>query len=54
VAVSYPELLRSLLSIPDDHLIVIGAALGYPDESAPVNRFDRERAGLDDFTVWTS
>ena len=54
VAVSYPELLRSLLPIPDDHLIVIGAALGYPDESAPVNRFDRERAGLDDFTVWTS
>ncbi len=54
VAVSYPELLRSLLPIPDDHLIVIGTALGYPEESAPVNRFERERAGLDDFTVWTS
>jgi nitroreductase len=54
VAVSYPELLRSLLPIPDDHLIVIGAAFGYPDENAPVNHFERERAGLDDITVWTS
>lgn len=54
VAVSYPELLRSLLPIPKDHIILIGAALGYPEESAPVNRFERERAGLDDFTVWTS
>lgn len=54
VAVSYPELLRSLLPIPDDHLIVIGAAFGYPDENSPVNHFERERAGLDDITVWTS
>ncbi len=54
VAVSYPELLRSLLPIPKDHIILIGAALGYPEESAPVNRFERERAGLDDLTVWTS
>ena len=54
VAVSYPELLRSLLPIPKDHIILTGAALGYPEESAPVNRFERERAGLDDFTVWTS
>jgi nitroreductase len=54
VAVSYPELLRSLLPIPDDHLIVIGAALGYPEAGAAVNRFERERVGMDDFTVWTS
>jgi nitroreductase len=54
VSVSYPDLLRSLLPIPDDHMIVIGVAFGYPDDSAPVNQFERERAGLSDFAVWVS
>ena len=54
VSVSYPELLRSLLPIPEDQLIVIGVAFGYPDEGEPVNRFERERAGLSEFSVWVS
>jgi len=51
-SVSYPSLIRRVAPVRDDVVIVIGAAVGYPDLSVPVNRFDRPRAGLDEFTVW--
>lgn len=51
-AVRYPELLRELLPIPDNKLIVIGTALGYPDWESPANNFERERATLDEFVTW--
>ena len=50
--VRHPELLRELLSIPEDKVLVIGAALGYPDMDSPVNQFERERAGLDEVVTW--
>jgi len=53
-AVRHPEIARELLPIPEDKVIVIGAALGYPDPDAPVNLFERERAGLDEFVTWVS
>lgn len=30
--VKYPELVRQFIEIPDDQTIVMGVALGYPDE----------------------
>ncbi len=51
-AVRHPEVLRELLLIPEDKLLVIGAALGYPDMDAPVNLFERERATLDEVATW--
>lgn len=51
-AVRYPKLLRELLPIPDNKIIVIGSALGYPDWDSPVNQFERERAALDELVIW--
>jgi len=49
VAIGYPELLREILFIPQDRLIIIGAALGYPDKDSPINNFERTRAPLTEF-----
>ena len=51
-AVQYPDILRTLLKIPATKRIVIGAALGWPDQSSPVNTFERARGGLDEFVRW--
>lgn len=51
-AIGYPELLRSIASIPDELRIVVGIALGYPDEASPVNNFKRVRADMSDLVTW--
>ena len=53
-SVRYPGLLREMLPIPEDQVIVIGAAMGYPDPEAPVNNFERKRADLDEIVTWVS
>jgi len=53
-SVRYPKLLREILPIPEDHLVVIGTAMGYPDWGSPVNNFERKRAGLEEFVTWVS
>jgi nitroreductase len=50
--VSYPEIARELFSVPQSKLFVMGAALGWPDPEAPVNRFERKRGALDEFVRW--
>jgi len=50
--VSYPEIARELFSVPENKLFVMGAALGWPDPDAPVNRFERQRGSLDEFVRW--
>jgi nitroreductase len=52
VTVMYPEVLRKLLSIPDEKVIVLGMALGYPDWDAPANKFERTRANLEELVTW--
>lgn len=52
VAIGYPELLREILSIPQDRSIIIGAALGYPEKNSPINHFERTRAPLTEFVKW--
>jgi nitroreductase len=51
-AARYSGDIRKITAIPDDKKIVVGIALGYPDESFPLNQFDRERATLDEFVHW--
>ena len=50
--VSYPEIVRELFSIPQYKRIVMGAALGWPDPDAPVNRFERKRGTVEEFVRW--
>lgn len=51
-AARYPAEIRKIVPVPDDQKIVVGIALGYPDESIPLNTFERERAGLAEFVHW--
>ena len=53
-SVRYPGLLREMLPIPEDRVVVIGAAMGYPDRESPVNNFERKRADLDEIVTWVS
>lgn len=51
-AALYPDVLRSMLGIPDSKLIILGIAIGYPDLNDPINRFRSERAPLDEVVRW--
>ena len=51
-AVVYADLLRDIAGIPDDRRVVVGMALGYPDETYPLNHFTRPRASWEEFTRW--
>lgn len=53
-SVRYPGLLREMLPIPEDRVVVIGAAIGYPDRESQVNNFKRKRADLDEIVTWVS
>jgi nitroreductase len=52
MAVRDPDTLRELLPQAADKQFVIGVALGYPDEEAPINRFQRQRVQLEEFVTW--
>jgi nitroreductase len=51
-AVVYPDVLRKVLEIPDSKLIVLGIAVGYPDQDDPVNQLRSERDSLDSVSTW--
>jgi nitroreductase len=42
-AMHYPDLVRKVLSIPEDKKVVIGIALGYPHPDAPASLFRSDR-----------
>ena len=48
----YAEAIREELDLGADRLVVCGLAVGYPDESAPVNGFHPRRADVADFAQW--
>ena len=52
MAVRDPDTLRELLPEAGEMRFVIAVAVGYPAEQAPVNRFARSRAPLEEFVVW--
>ncbi|OHB40727.1 MAG: NADH dehydrogenase [Phenylobacterium sp. RIFCSPHIGHO2_01_FULL_70_10] len=45
----YPQTLAETLSLPQDHMIFSGMALGYADEAAPINTLRTRR---DPFELW--
>ncbi|MGH7024414.1 MAG: nitroreductase [Caulobacteraceae bacterium] len=45
----YPKTVAAFLSLPDDHMVFSGMALGYRDESAPINNWRTRR---DPFEAW--
>lgn len=45
----YPKTLAEVLALPEDHMIFSGMALGYADETAPINTLRTRR---DPFEVW--
>jgi nitroreductase len=51
-AVNYPGLIRQIVPIPESRALLIGVVLGFPEAEAPINRFARERANPDEFTLW--
>jgi nitroreductase len=51
-AVTFPDILRKVLKIPDSKLMVLGIAIGYPDWDDPVNQFRTEREPLDKTAKW--
>lgn len=52
MAVAYQDVLHELLPGARDKKFVVGVALGVPDWSAPVNRFERQRAPLEELVSW--
>jgi len=48
----YGSAIREHLGLGSGRLVVCGMSVGYPDGSAPVNRFAPERAPLSDYTEW--
>ena len=48
MAVVYPDIIRKELGIPEDKLIALGIAIGYPDWKAPANEDYRDREPLEE------
>lgn len=48
----YPDAIRAELGLGEDRIVVCGLAVGYPDESIPVNRFRPRRADVADYVRW--
>jgi hypothetical protein len=51
-SVHYADLLRTHARIPEDRRIIMGTAVGYPECDAPINQFERQRAGLEACVKW--
>ncbi|MGW1402934.1 hypothetical protein ACWCRF_30790 [Streptomyces sp. NPDC002405] len=48
----YGDVLRAKLGIDPARLVVCTMAVGHADETAPVNRFVPQRAGLEEYVQW--
>jgi nitroreductase len=45
---AYPETIRRVTGIPDDHLLFCGLAIGWPDPDAAINSFANARAPIEE------
>ena len=50
--VDYPEQARKLLHIPESKRIVIGIAIGYPDNDHPIDRLETSREKIDNIVTF--
>lgn len=46
------RVIREYFRVPENQMVFCGMALGYADETAPVNSFVSERAAMDDFVFF--
>ncbi|MGD0795463.1 MAG: nitroreductase [Dehalococcoidales bacterium] len=46
-AVVYPDIIRKVLGIPEDRLLALGIAIGYPDMAKTRNKFRSDREPLE-------
>ena len=51
-SVIYPDVIREFVEFQANKEIVLGTAIGYPDERSQANRFVRKRGELADFVKW--
>ena len=51
-AMSYPQVIRGLLGIPDSKRITAAVAVGYPDWDFPVNKLESSREPVDVVATW--
>ena len=51
-AVTYPDVLRSVLNIPESKRIIVGVAVGYPDFSSKAATFRTDREPLEVLVAW--
>jgi len=51
-AVAYPDVLRSLLNLPESKRMVLGIAMGYPDLSKPAATFRSSREPMEALVTW--
>ncbi len=49
---AYEDDIKEILNIPDNKDVVIGLALGYRDDSSPINEFTSPRDSVDNFIHW--
>ncbi|MGQ9510283.1 MAG: nitroreductase [Thermodesulfobacteriota bacterium] len=49
---AYEEEIKELLNIPENKHVIIGVALGYPDETSPINRFKSMREDVTKMVRW--
>lgn len=49
---SYEDEIKDLLNIPETKKVIIGIAVGYPDNDNPVNKFKSSRDNPDSFIRW--
>jgi nitroreductase len=52
VSVLYPDVIRQHTGIPETDRILIGLAVGYPDDRAPINHFRSERVPIEKVVQW--
>ena len=45
---AYPQTVKRVTGIPEDHLLFCGLAIGWPDPDAAVNDFPNARAPLEE------
>ncbi len=48
----YPHVAHAMFGMGDDHTLVGGMSIGWPDAAAEVNRFQPGRVGVDEFAIW--
>ncbi len=50
--VMFPDVIRQFTGIPENKIITMGIAVGYPDEDFPANKLKSRREQLDSLCTW--